>query len=143
MGQAIAKAGDGIGPVMDTHTVTNTETGESQPQKFPFNGNFIQSTLERNIKINGKEVATIDSKVNNEPPHVPPPSYTFDSPPSNIGEVKSCKAKVLANGKKVASATDLCETCTEVPQAPPPQVQVRDQSRVYVGPPSPPSTRGG
>lgn len=137
MGQRIAKAGDGIGPVMDTHTVANTTTGDTQPQEFPFNGNFDPGTLESNVKVNGKPVATIESKVHNLVVHVPPPSYTFASPPSNLGVITSCDVNVKVNRKNVAKATDPCSTCTEVPQAPTPQVQVRDPANVYIGAASP------
>lgn len=132
MGQCIAKGGDGIGPVMDAHTVVNASGVTAQVQ-LPFNGNFVESTLEAKVKVNGKPVATIQSKVNNTPPHVPPPSNTFKSPPTNIGEITSCNVKVFVNGKKVAKANDPCRTCTEVPQAPAPGVAVRDQAPVYIG----------
>jgi uncharacterized Zn-binding protein involved in type VI secretion len=133
MGQRIAKAGDGIGPVMDTHTIVNSITSETQPQECPFNGNFNPGTLESNVKVNGDPVATIESKVNNLIVHVPLPSYTFESPPSNIGQITSCNVNVRVNGKKVAKAADPCSTCTEVPQAPAPQVQVRKPVNVCVG----------
>ncbi|WP_206952573.1 PAAR domain-containing protein [Trinickia acidisoli] len=137
MKQRIAKAGDGIGPVIDTHTVVNGATGETQQQPFPFDGVFYPSTLEANVRINGMAVATIESEVHNDPPHIPPPSYSFVEPPTNLGEIATCNIKVRVNGKKAARATDLCRTCTEIPQAPPPQVQVRQPVRVYVGTPSP------
>lgn len=137
MGQPIAKEGDGIGPVMDTHTVVNSVTGETQPMEFPFNGNFDPSTLESNVKVNGKPVATIKSKVNNLVVHVPPTSFSFKSPPSNLGEITSCAFNVKVNRKEVAKATDPCSTCTEVPQAPTPQVQVRDSTNVRIGAASP------
>ncbi|TAM54763.1 MAG: hypothetical protein EPN57_04475 [Paraburkholderia sp.] len=133
MGQRIAKAGDGIGPVMDTHTIINTITGATQPQECPFNGNFNPGTLESNVKVNGNPVATIESKVNNLIVHVPLPSYTFVSAPSNIGEITSCSVNVKVNGKKVAKAGDPCSTCTEVPQSPAPQVEVRNPVNVCIG----------
>jgi uncharacterized Zn-binding protein involved in type VI secretion len=136
MKQPIAKNGDGIGPVMDAHTVLNTVTSVTQQLQFPFNGNFNPATLESKVRVNGNAVATINSEVINTPLHVPPPSCSFTSPPSNIGEIVSCNVKVLVNGKKVAKAKDPCRTCTEVPQTPGPEVVVRNEAPVYIGTPS-------
>lgn len=135
MKQLIAKAGDGIGPVMDIHTVANAESGP-QPMEFVFNGTFDPSTLVGKVRVNGMAVATIQSKVRNQPPHIPPPSDTFTQPPSNMGDITKCGVKVRANGNNVARATDPCRTCTEVPQTPPPGVQVRQPVRVYIGTPN-------
>ncbi|GLU34890.1 PAAR domain-containing protein [Trinickia caryophylli] len=137
MKQLIAKAGDGIGPVMDTHTVANAETGETQPMSFVFDGTFDPSTLVAKVRVNGMAVATIQSKVRNQQLHIPPPSDTFTLPPSNMGEITRCGIKVRANGNNVARATDQCRTCTEVPQTPPPGVQVRQPAGVYIGTPTP------
>lgn len=134
MNPLIAKAGDAIQGT-DLHTVTNSTSGDSEQMSFPFSGPFLPVTLEQKVKINGMAVATINSKAQNEPPHIPPPSDTFDNPPTNMGQLASCTIKVKVNGKKVARDGDSCTTCTEGEQSA--QVQVRQRIKVCIGPSEP------
>lgn len=134
MNPFIAKSGDAIQGT-DVHTVVNTTTSESQPQSFPFSGAFDPATLEAKVKVNGMAVATINSQAENQPAHIPPPSYTFAEPPTNLGQLSSCTIKVKVNGKMVARDGDSCTTCTEGIQNA--QVQVREKVKVCIGEASP------
>lgn len=127
MNPFIAKSGDLIQGT-DVHTVVNSTTSETQPQSFPFSGPFEQATLEAKVKVNGMAVATINSQAQNEPAHMPPPSYTFADPPTNLGQLSSCRIKVKVNRKNVARDGDSCTTCTEGDQ----NAQVRVQQKVKV-----------
>jgi uncharacterized Zn-binding protein involved in type VI secretion len=130
MNPFIAKSGDAIQGT-DVHTVVNSATSETQPQSFPFSGAFIPATLEAKVKVNEMAVATINSQAENQPAHMPPPSYTFSDPPTNLGQLSSCTIKVKVNGKNVARDGDSCTTCTEGDQNA--QVQVRQKVKVCVG----------
>lgn len=127
MNPFIAKSGDLIQGT-DVHTVVNSTTSETQPQSFPFSGAFIPATLEAKVKVNEMAVATINSQAENQPPHEPPPSDTFSDPPTNLGQLSSCRIKVKVNGKNVARDGDSCTTCTEGDQ----NAQVRVQQKVKV-----------
>lgn len=134
MNPFIAKSGDAIEGT-DVHTVVNTATNVTQPQSFPFSGTFDPATLEARVKVNDMPVATINSQAENQPAHIPAPSYAFADPPTNLGQLSSCTIKVKVNGKKVARDGDSCTTCTEGAQNA--QVQVWQKVKVRIGEASP------
>lgn len=113
MGQAAAKQGDkAVG--VDTHVVmVPAPPGPPVPTPLPhpFNG-ILDTNLSSDVTIDGMAAATVGSIATNTPPHIPTaPGVSFQSPPSNKGDVTSGSTSVLINGKGAARAGDPVASC--------------------------------
>ena len=137
MGLPAAKMSDAIMNAADMHIVLVPSPGGPvpTPQPFPFNGRITLATSP-DVRIGGRPAATVGSMANNIPPHIPA-SGMFQVPPTNLGRVVRGSASVRINRKPAARATDICETCHDIPpagpQAPPPMVVVTGLPTVLIG----------
>ena len=112
MGQPAAKQGDQI-TAMDTHIVMIPSPGGPVPTPLPhpFNG-LINGNMSSNVKIMGMPAATQGSTADNMPPHIPQ-GGTFQTPPSNKGQIIAGSATVMINGKPAARNGDTALTCND------------------------------
>lgn len=112
MGQPAAKQGDQITAV-DTHIVMIPSPGGPVPTPLPhpFNG-IIDGSLSSDVKIMGMPAATVGSTATNTPPHIPQ-GGSFQTPPSNRGEIIMGSPTVLINGKQAARNGDTAKTCND------------------------------
>ncbi|NFV80347.1 PAAR domain-containing protein [Magnetospirillum aberrantis] len=137
MGLPAAKMGDSIVNAADIHIVLVPSPGGPvpTPQPFPFNGRITMATCP-NVRVNGRPAAVVGSMGQNIPPHIPATGM-FQTPPTNLGRVVRGSMSVRFGGRQAARATDMCETCHDIPpagpQAPPPMVVVAGMSTVMVG----------
>jgi uncharacterized Zn-binding protein involved in type VI secretion len=80
----------------------------------PFAG-ILDNGLSADVKIMGQPAATVDSMASNMPSHIPaPPGVSFQNPPDNKAKVTIGSATVKVNGKALARAGDMAETCDEM-----------------------------
>ena len=113
MSKPAAKRGDQI-TALDWHIVLVPSASGTTPtpMQFPFNG-IIDGELSSNVQIMGKPAATAKSTASNKPSHMPPPSTTFQAPPSNKGVILDGSHTVLINGRPAARAGDPAQTCAD------------------------------
>lgn len=115
MRQPAAKQGDQI-TATDTHVVlVPAPPGAPVPTPLPhpFNG-IINGELSSDVKIMGKQAATVSSTADNTPPHIPtPPGTAFQKPPANKATIKIGSPTVKINGKAAARNGDIAETCND------------------------------
>ncbi|KAB2929261.1 MAG: hypothetical protein F9K24_20370 [Leptonema illini] len=108
MGEAAAKEGDYI-KATDTHI----ETVGPVPSPIPHNfDGTIDGELSKDVKIEGKAAATVDSTATNSPAHTPKVG-SFSNPPKNKGTIKQGSSTVKINGKAAARNGDMAETCND------------------------------
>jgi uncharacterized Zn-binding protein involved in type VI secretion len=116
MGQPAAKKGDQILGVC-IHTVmvpAPPAPPVPTPLPHPFMG-VIDNGLSPDVKIMGQPAATVDSEASNTPQHIPtPPGTTHQSPPNNKAKIKMGSSTVKINGKGIARAGDIAESCDEM-----------------------------
>lgn len=86
------------------------------PTPLPFNGT-ITTNLSRDVFIEGKPAATVDSGAINTPPHIPA-GGPFQKPPSNQGKILTGSTGVFINGKPAARQGDQAITCNDPVDAP-------------------------
>lgn len=112
MGQPAAKQGDQITAV-DTHIILIPSPGGPVPTPLPhpFSG-IINGNLSSNVTIMGMAAATQDSTADNLPPHIPQ-GGSFQTPPSNRGQIMTGSATVMINGKPAARNGDTAQTCND------------------------------
>jgi uncharacterized Zn-binding protein involved in type VI secretion len=112
MGQPAAKQGDQITAV-DTHIILIPSPGGPVPTPLPhpFSG-IINSNLSSNVKIMGMAAAVQGSTADNLPPHIPQ-GGSFQTPPSNRGQIMTGSATVMINGKPAARNGDTAQTCND------------------------------
>jgi uncharacterized Zn-binding protein involved in type VI secretion len=114
MGQPAAKQGDKI-TATDTHIVMVPSPGGpvATPLPHPFVG-LLNGNLSANVKIQNMAAATVGSIADNAPPHIPtPPGTTFQSPPTNKGQIMKGSATVMINNKPAARNGDMAQTCND------------------------------
>lgn len=119
MGAPIATRNSQVVAV-DIHIVLVPTPGGPVPTPLPhpFSGT-VQSAVAATVKVGGQPVATADSVVDNNPPHLPtPPGVSFQRPPANQGTVSMSSATVKAGGKGVARVGDQVTTCNDPADAP-------------------------
>lgn len=131
MGNPAAKKGDMI-VATDTHIVMIPSPGGPVPTPLPhpFVGQ-IDSELSDDVNIDGQAAATQGSKASNSPPHIPQ-GGSFQSPPSDQGEIIKGSSSVFINGKPAARLGDTASTCNDPADAPVGQVVV-NTSTVTIG----------
>ncbi len=110
MGLPAAKQGDQV-TAIDTHIVVPA-SGTPAPMPFPFAG-IVDGALSGDVKIMGRAAATVGSTATNNPPHLPPPGASFQTPPGNKATVQLGSATVLINGKGAARSGDTATTCND------------------------------
>lgn len=112
MGQPAAKQGDQITAV-DTHIILIPSPGGPVPTPLPhpFSG-IINGNLSSNVTIMGMAAATQGSTADNLPPHIPQ-GGSFQTPPSNRGQIMTGSATVMINGKPAARNGDTAQTCND------------------------------
>jgi len=112
MGQPAAKQGDQI-TAIDTHIILIPSPGGPVPTPLPhpFSG-IINGNLSSNVKVMGMAAATQDSTADNLPPHIPQ-GGSFQTPPSNRGQIMTGSATVMINGKPAARNGDTAQTCND------------------------------
>jgi len=117
LGTPAAKQGDKI-VATDTHIIMVPSPGGPvpTPTPLPFNGT-ITTNLSKDVFIEGKPAATVDSGAVNMPPHIPP-GGPFQKPPSNQGKIIIGSTGVFINGKPAARQGDQAMTCNDPVDAP-------------------------
>ena len=112
MGQPAAKQGDRVTAV-DTHIVMIPSPGGPVPTPLPhpFSG-IIGGGLSPNVKIMGRNAATVGSTADNLPPHIPQ-GGPFQRPPSNRAQLVVGSPTVFINGKPVVRNGDTALTCND------------------------------
>jgi uncharacterized Zn-binding protein involved in type VI secretion len=107
-----AKMGDQIVGV-DIHIIMiPSPTGPvPTPLPHPFNG-IINDGLSSDVMIMGQPAATLGSKAQNTPPHIPQ-GGPFQKPPTNMATIMKGSATVLINGKPAARMGDTAMTCND------------------------------
>jgi len=112
MGQPAAKQGDQI-TAIDTHIILIPSPGGPVPTPLPhpFSG-IINSNLSSNVTIMGMAAAMQGSTADNLPPHIPQ-GGSFQTPPSNRGQIMTGSATVMINGKPAARNGDTAQTCND------------------------------
>lgn len=112
MGQPAAKQGDQI-TAIDTHIILIPSPGGPVPTPLPhpFSG-IINGNLSSNVTIMGMAAATQGSTADNLPPHIPQ-GGSFQTPPSNRGQIMTGSAIVMINGKPAARNGDTAQTCND------------------------------
>ncbi len=115
MGQPAAKKGDQVMGVCTHKVMVPSPPGPvPTPLPHPFVGIF-DNGLSSDVKIMGQAAATMDSEASNTPQHIPtPPGTTFQFPPNNKAKVTMGSATVKINGKGIARAGDMAESCDEM-----------------------------
>jgi uncharacterized Zn-binding protein involved in type VI secretion len=119
MGQMAAKQGDRV-TATDIHIVVVPVAGAPVPTPLPhpFSGT-IGGALSRDVRIQGKSAAMVDSTADNNPVHIPtPPGISFQSPPSNRATIKAGSQTVRINGKAAARNGDPANTCNDPAELP-------------------------
>ena len=114
MGQPAAKQSDQI-VATDTHIVlVPAPPGPPVPTPvpLPFAG-LINGNVSSDVNIMGLPAATVGSTADNVPPHLPPPSTTFQNPPPNKATIRVGSPTVLINGNMAARNGDAAETCND------------------------------
>jgi uncharacterized Zn-binding protein involved in type VI secretion len=113
LGNPAAKQGDKVVGV-DNHIVMVPSPGGPvpTPMPLPFNG-VIDGNLSKDVFIEGKPAATVDSTATNTPPHLVPPPSSFQKPPSNKGKIIIGSTGVFINGKPAARTGDKAQTCND------------------------------
>jgi uncharacterized Zn-binding protein involved in type VI secretion len=122
MGQPAATQGSLVVAV-DTHIVMIPSPGGPVPTPLPspFNGQITGGTI-ATVTIMGKPAAVVGSTADNVPPHIPA-GGPFQTPPQNLGTVKTGSATVLIGGKQAARNLDTATTCDDIaPTAPKGQI---------------------
>jgi uncharacterized Zn-binding protein involved in type VI secretion len=72
----------------------------------------LDGGLSRDVTINGRDAATVDSTATNTPRHIPL-GGSFVTPPSNKGTITTGSRTVRINGKAAARNGDTAETCND------------------------------
>jgi uncharacterized Zn-binding protein involved in type VI secretion len=109
-GLPAAKQGDRVVAV-DQHMIQPPGAPPPPPVlvPHPFSG-LLDAAVSRNVRINGRPAATVDSLGTNTPSHIPI-GGTFVDVPTNRARVVAGSTSVRINGKPAARATDAAETC--------------------------------
>jgi len=112
MGMIAAKAGDKV-QAIDTHIVLiPTPVGPiPTPLPSPFNG-IINSGVSKNVKIMGRQAATLGSKATNVPSHIPV-GGSFMIPPTNQATIIQGSTTVFINRKPATRTGDRALTCND------------------------------
>ena len=116
MGQPAAKKGDQVMGVCFHQVMVPAPPSAPVPTPLPhpFTG-IIDNGLSPDVKIMGQPAATVDSEASNMPQHIAtPPGTAFQSPPNNKAKVKMGSSTVKINGKGIARAGDMAESCDEM-----------------------------
>jgi uncharacterized Zn-binding protein involved in type VI secretion len=110
MSRPAATKGDRITAV-DTHMIQPPGPSSPVPVPHVFNG-ILDGELSRDVNIEGKAAATVDSTATNTPSHVPQ-GGSFVNPPSNKGKIIMGSTSVFINSKAAARLGDTAETCND------------------------------
>ena len=110
MGQPAAKQGDQV-QATDIHMIQPPGPSSPVPVSHPFMG-IINGSLSRDVKIQGRAAATVNSTATNTPPHIPI-GGTFVNPPSNQGTIVLGSTTVRINGQMAARNGDTAKTCND------------------------------
>ena len=110
MGQPAAKQGDQV-VAMDTHLIQPPGPTSPVPVPHPFSG-IIDGALSRDVKIEGRFAATMNSTATNTPPHIPI-GGSFVIPPRNRATIIKGSTTVFINKKAVARSGDTAMTCND------------------------------
>jgi len=112
MSKPAAKQGDKI-VATDIHVIMVPSPGGPvpTPTPLPFNGT-ITTNLSKDVFIEGKPAATVDSGAINQPPHIPA-GGPFQKPPTNQGKILMGSTGVFINGKPAARQGDQAITCND------------------------------
>jgi len=86
------------------------------PTPMPFSGT-ITTNLSKDVFIEGKPAATVDSGAINQPAHIPT-GGPFQKPPTNQGKILMGSTGVFINGKPAARQGDQAITCNDPVDAP-------------------------
>jgi uncharacterized Zn-binding protein involved in type VI secretion len=113
-GQPAARQDDQVVGV-DIHVVLVPSPSGTTPTPLPhrFSGK-LTGRLSRDVRIDGRRAAMVDSVAPNDPPHTPtPPGTSFQRPPSNRGTVSKGSGSVLIDGRRAARLGDPVRTCND------------------------------
>ena len=122
MGQPAATQGSLV-VALDTHIVMTPSPGGPVPTPLPspFNGQITGGTIST-VLIMGQPAAVVGSTADNVPQHIPI-GGPFQTPPQNLGTVKTGSATVFFGGKAAARNLDTATTCDDIaPTAPKGQI---------------------
>jgi uncharacterized Zn-binding protein involved in type VI secretion len=100
---------------VDIHVVlVPSPTGSTPtPLPHPFSGK-LTGRLSKDVRIQDRPAAMVDSVAPNDPAHTPtPPGTAFQRPPSNRGTVSRGSGSVLINGRNAARLGDPVRTCND------------------------------
>ncbi|MFN0095933.1 MAG: PAAR domain-containing protein [Dehalococcoidia bacterium] len=116
-GKPAAKQGDKVVGV-DIHIYLIPSPGGPVPTPLPspFNG-ILNASLSTDVKIQGMAAATVGSKAQNMPPHMPQ-GGPFQKPPTNQGTIQMGSMTVKINGKAAARTGDPAMCCNDPADAP-------------------------
>jgi len=128
MGQPAAKQGDRI-TATDIHLIQPPGPSSPVPTPHQFSG-IIDGGLSSDVKIEGRQAATLNSTATNTPPHIPQ-GGTFVNPPKNQGQIIMGSATVFINNKPAARSGDTALTCNDPVDLPVGTVVA--QSKVLIG----------
>lgn len=109
MGMPAAKQGDRV-TATDLHAIV-TPSGATVLTPHPFKG-ILDGNLSPDVKIMGRQAATVGSTATNTPPHQPI-GGTFQKPPANRGTIEFGSGTVFINGKAAARDGDKALTCND------------------------------
>ncbi len=112
MATPAAKQGDKI-VATDTHIIMIPSPGGPvpTPTPMPFNGTLM-TDLSKDVLIEGKPAATVNSIAMNQPPHIPT-GGPFQKPPTNQGKIIMGSTTVFINCKPAARQGDTAMTCND------------------------------
>ena len=130
MGMPAAKEGDKI-LATDIHIVMIPSPSGQIPTPLPnpFVGS-IDGSLSQNVKIMGKQAATVNSTATNSPSHIPQ-GGNFQKQPSNKAKILIGSPTVKINGKMAARNGDTAMTCNDPSDMP--LGKVIATGTVYIG----------
>ena len=112
MAEPVAKDGDDV-VAIDTHIVLVSSPGGPVPTMMPMPVRGpLSRELAASVFVDGKAVAVVGSKADNQPQHIPI-GGPFQSSPSNEGTVAEGSTTVFIDGKGVARNGDPATTCND------------------------------
>lgn len=112
MTKPLAKDGDEV-VAIDTHIVMIPSPGGPVPTPLPspFRGP-LSLNLSSTVFAGDKAAATVGSKAQNNPPHIPA-GGPFQAPPSNLATVEMGSGTVFIDDKAAARLGDQATTCND------------------------------
>jgi uncharacterized Zn-binding protein involved in type VI secretion len=105
MPSAAAKKGDKI-VCTDAHLVQGTLV------PVPFSGS-LNGELSKDVRIEHRWAAMVNSTAKNDKPHEPPKGKAFDKPPTNRGVIIGGSGTVRINNRAAARDCDPAQTCND------------------------------